>query len=231
MLRELVLELEDGRKARIRFTETAEVTTSTPCEGSGGCEHEVTPERAALIFRAIDVDYDGDALRSAQTVMMQNKAELLFHALHTSPALLDNPQFQVIPETWEDHHTTELLELYLTGFTLEMLSEHFQMGVKQIVRKLAHAVWGEEETLTEDCTKSRYQQTWHGDEIDFLLSQLQLCKSPTEIAALMDRDSFGIAFKAFQSLPVPIPKDVQERVGLHIRTEPLGPVPLDGKPF
>jgi len=112
-----------------------------------------------------------------------------------------------------------------------MLSGHFQMGVKQIVRKLAHAVWGEDETLTDDRTKARYQQTWHRDEIDFLLSQLQLCKSPTEIAALMDRDSFGIAFKAFQSLPVPIPKEVQERFALDIRTEPLGPVPLDGKPF
>ncbi len=66
MLRELILELEDGRKARIRFTETGEDTTSLPCEGSGGCEHDVPPERAALIFRAIDVDYDGDALRSLQ---------------------------------------------------------------------------------------------------------------------------------------------------------------------
>ena len=133
MLRELVLELEDGRKARIRFTETAEVTTSTPCDGSGGCEHEVTPERAALIFRAIDVDYDGDALRSAQTVMMQNKAEQLFKALHTSPGFLDNPQFQICPPAWDDQSTRELLELYLTGFTPQMLALHFQVGIRAIV--------------------------------------------------------------------------------------------------
>jgi hypothetical protein len=230
MLRELVLELEDGRKARIRFTETGEATTSLPCEGSGGCEHDVPPERAALIFRAIDVDYDGDALRSAQKVMMQNKAEALFHALHTSPGFLDNPQFQICPPTWSEETTKELLELYLTGFTLEMLSRHFQVGVKHIVRRLAHAVWGEE-TLIEDRTKARYQQTWHQDEINFVLTQLQLCRTPTEIAALMERDPFGIAFKAFQSLPVPIPQHVQERFALHIRTEPLGPIPLDGKPF
>lgn len=70
MLRELVLELEDGRKARIRFTGTGEDTAYLPCEGSGGGEHDITPERVALIFRAIDVDYDGNALRSAQKLMM-----------------------------------------------------------------------------------------------------------------------------------------------------------------
>jgi hypothetical protein len=102
--------------------------------------------------------------------------------------------------------------------------------VKGIVRKLSEGVWGEE-NLIEDRTKARYQQTWHPDEINFLLSQLQLCRTPTEIAALMERDPCGIAFTAFQSLPVPIPKDVQERFALQIRTEPLGPIPLDGKPF
>ncbi|MDA2980815.1 MAG: hypothetical protein O2828_03495, partial [Actinomycetota bacterium] len=160
MLRELVLELEDGRKARIRFTETAEVTTSTPCEGSGGCEHEVAPELAALIFRAIDVDYDGDALRSAQKVMMQNKAEQLFHALHTSPGFLDNPQFQICPPVWSDQSTKELLELYLTGFTPSMLAKHFQVSIRAIVRHLSFVVLGDEH-LTQDPTKPRHQKPWH----------------------------------------------------------------------
>ena len=230
MLRELVLELEDGRKARIRFTETAEVTTSTPCEGSKGCEHEVTPERAALIFRAIDVDYDGDALRSAQTVMMQNKAELLFQALHTSPGFLDNAQFQICPPTWDDQSTRELLELYLTGFTPQMLAKHFQVGIRAIVRHLSFVVWGEEH-LTQDPTKSRHQLPWHQDEVLFVASQMQIGRTPTEISTLMDRDALGIAFKLFEALPVPIPRAVLDHHSITIRTEPLGQVPLDGKPF
>ena len=230
MLRELVLELEDGRKARIRFTETAEVTTSTPCEGSGGCEHDVTPERAALIFRAIDVDYDGDALRSAQKVMMHNKAEQLFHALHTSPGFLDNPQFQICPPTWSDQSTKELVELYVTGFTPSMLAKHFQVSIRAIVRRLTAVVWGDEH-LTQDPTKPRHQKPWHHDEILFLASQMQLGRTPTEIAALMDRDSLGIAFKLFEALPVPIPRAVQDHYGIDVRREPLGRVPLDGKPF
>jgi hypothetical protein len=226
----ITLALEDGQKARIRFAETPAGGAHVVCEASKRCVHDLSREHIALIFQAIGVPLASTPLDSVQAVVAAEKAEELFHALHTSPALLENPQFAVVPETWEDHHTTELLELYLTGFTLEMLSGHFQIGVKQIVRKLAHAVWGEE-TLTEDRTKARYQQTWHRDETNFLLSQLQLCKSPAKIAALMDRDSFGIAFKAFQSLPVPIPQDVQERFALRSRTEPLGSVPLDGKPF
>ena len=230
MLKELVLELEDGRKARIRFTETAEVTTSTPCEGSGGCEHEVTPERAALIFRAIDVDYDGDALRSAQKVMMHNKAELLFQALHTSPGFLDNPQFQICPPTWSDQSTKELVELYVTGFTPSMLAKHFQVSIRAIVRRLTAVVLGDE-NLTQDSTTARHQKPWHNDEILFLASQMQLGRTPTEIAALMDRDSLGIAFKLFEALPVPIPRAVQDHYGIDVRREPLGRVPLDGKPF
>jgi hypothetical protein len=230
MLRELVLELEDGRKARLRFTETAEATTSTPCEGSKGCEHEVTPERAALIFRAIDVDYDGDALRSAQTVMMQNKAELLFQALHTSPGFLDNPQFQICPPTWDDQSTSELLELYLTGFTPQMLAKHFQVGIRAIIRHLSFVVWGDEH-LTQDPTKARHQKPWHNDEILFLASQMQIGRTPTEISTLMDRDGLGIAFKLFEALPVPIPRAVLDHYSITIRTQPLGHVPLDGKPF
>ena len=230
MLRELILELEDGRKARIRFTETGEDNTSLPCEGSGGCEHDVPPERAALIFRAIDVDYDGDALRSAQKVMMQNKAELLFQALHTSPGFLDNPQFQICPPTWDDQSTTELLELYLTGFTPSMLAKHFQVSIRAIVRRLSLVVWGDEH-LTQDPTKARHQKPWHQDEVLFVASQMQLGRTPTEIAALMDRDALGIAFKLFESLPVPIPRAVLDHHTVTVRKDPLGQVPLDGKPF
>jgi len=230
MLIGITLELEDGQKARIRFAETEEGGAHVVCEASKGCVHDLSNEHLALIFQAIGVPLASTPLDSVRAIVAAGKAEELFQAIHTSPAFLDNPQFQIVPVSWDDQALAELLELYLAGFTLEMLSKHFQVSVKSIVRKLAEVVWGEE-NLTEDRTKARYQQTWHKDEIDFLLSQLQLCRTPSEIAALMERDSFGIAFKAFQSLPVPIPKDVQERLGINPRTEPLGSVPLDGKPF
>jgi len=230
MLIGITLELEGGQKARIRFAETEEGGAHVVCEASKGCVHDLSNEHLALIFQAIGVPLASTPLDSVRAIVAAGKAEELFQAIHTSPAFLDNPQFQIVPVSWDDQALAELLELYLAGFTLEMLSKHFQVSVKSIVRKLAEVVWGEE-NLTEDRTKARYQQTWHKDEIDFLLSQLQLCRTPTEIAALMERDSFGIAFKAFQSLPVPIPKDVQERLGINPRTEPLGSVPLDGKPF
>jgi len=230
MLIGITLELDDGQKARIRFAETSEGGAHVVCKTSKGCVHDLSNEHLALIFQAIGVQLQGTPLDSVRAIVAAGKAEELFHALHTSQGLLDNPQFLILPVPWDDQALAELLELYLAGFTLEMLSKHFQMSVKSIVRKLAEVVWGED-NLTQDRTKARYQQTWHRDEVDFLLSQLQLCRTPSEIAALMERDSFGIAFKAFQSLLVPIPKDVQERLGINPRTEPLGSVPLDGKPF
>lgn len=65
----------------------------------------------------------------------------------------------------------------------------------------------------------------------FLVSQMQLGRTPTEIAALMDRDSLSIAFKLFEALPVPISRAFQDRYNITVRTQPLGQVPLDGKPF
>ena len=226
----ITLELEDGQKARIRFTQSADSGAIVHCEPAKGCIHDMTPEHVALLFGAIDVDYDGDALESVREVVRDNKAEALFQALHTSPSLLDNPLFQICPPTWTNESTKELLELYLTGFTSQMLAAHFQVSVKVIIRQLSAVVLGDN-NLMKDPSKARHQQTWHRDEVMFLASQMQLGRTPTEIAALMDRDSLGIAFKLFQALPVPIPRAIQEEYDITVRQEPLGQVPLGGKPF
>ena len=226
----ITLELEDGQEARIRFTQTTDSAAIVHCEAAKGCVHDISPERVALLFGAIGVDYDGDALKSVREVVRENKAEALFQALHTSPSFLDNPQFQICPPTWTHESTKELLELYLTGFTPQMLAAHFQVSVKEVIRQLSAVVLGDD-NLTKDPTKPRHQQTWHRDEVMFLASQMQLGRTPTEIAKLMDRDSLGVAFKLFQALPVPIPRAVQVEYDITVRREPLGQVPLDGKPF
>ena len=225
----ITVELEDGQEARIRFTQSADSGAIAHCEPAKGCVHDMTPERVALLFGAIDVDYDGDALKSVREVVRENKAEALFQALHTSPSFLDSPLFQTCPPTWTNESTKELLELYLTGFTPQMLAAHFQLSAKEIIRQLSAVVLGDH-NLMMDPSKARHQRTWHRDEVMFLASQMQLGRTPTEIAALMDRDSLGIAFKLFQVLPVPIPRAVQEEYDVTVRQEPLGQVPLDGKP-
>ena len=49
--------------------------------------------------------------------------------------------------------------------------------------------------------------------MQFLITQMQVGQSPTQISALMERDSLGIALKLFEALPVPSPKAVMERYG------------------
>ena len=230
MVREFALELPDGRHVTIRFVEGEQGSAEEGCDGGVKCEHDITADHAADLFRAIDVDYDGDAVKSAQMVMMRNKAEQLFQALHSTSAPQEVRQLTMVPREWDDESTKELLELYLTGFTLPMLAQHFEAAVRTIVRRLSAVILGDE-YLQEDPSKSRHQKPWHQDELVFLASQLQVARTPTEIAALMDRDSLGIAFKSFQALRVPIPRQVIQRYNVTVREEPLGQVPLDGTPF
>ncbi|MDC0991775.1 hypothetical protein OAR17_02195 [Pontimonas sp.] len=230
MLREFALELPDGRHVTIRFVEGEQGSLEEGCDGGLKCAHDITPNRAADLFRGIDVDYDGDALKSTELVMMLNKSEQLFQALHSASPPQEVRQLTMVPRDWDDESTKELLELYLTGFTLPMLAQHFEAAVRTIVRRLSAVILGDDD-LHEDPSKSRHQKPWHQDEMLFLASQLQVARTPTEIAALMDRDSLGIAFKSFQALRVPIPRHVIEQYHVTVREEPLGQVPLDGKPF
>jgi len=215
----ITLELEDGRQARIKFAENPEQGAHVECERSPKCEHDFSRDHCALLFRAIDVPYDGDALESVRTVLQQRKAEVLFHAIHTSPGFLDQPQFEIVPQ-WDDESIKELLELFLTGFTLSMLAGHFFLTREDIVRQLSAVVF-DDHGLVKDQTKSRHQKTWAWQEIQFLITQMQVGQSPTQISALMERDSLGIAFKLFQALPVPISKAIIEKYNLSHGQEPL----------
>ena len=230
MLREFALELPDGRHVTIRFVEGEQGSLQEGCDGGLKCAHDITPDHAADLFRGIDVDYEGDAVKSPQMVMMRNKSEQLFQALHSASPPQEVRQLTMVPREWDDESTKELLELYLTGFTLPMLAQHFEAAVRTIVRRLSAVILGDDD-LHEDPSKSRHQKPWHQDELLFLASQLQVARTPTEIAALMDRDSLGIAFKSFQALRVPIPRHVIKQYHVTVRGEPLGQVPLDGTPI
>ena len=215
----ITLELEDGRKARIKFAENPEQGAHVECGKSPRCEHDFSRDHCALLFRAIDVPYDGDALESVRTVLKQRKAEDFFRAIHTSPGFLDQPQFELVPQ-WDNESTKELVELYLTGFTLSMLAGHFFLTKEDIVRQLSTVVY-DDHALVKDPTKPRHQKTWAWQEIQFLITQMQVGQSPTQVSALMERDSLGIAFKLFEALPVPIPKAVMKRYGISRGREPL----------
>ena len=157
------------------------------CGKSPRCEHDFSRDHCALLFRAIDVPYDGDALESVRTVLKQRKAEVLFRAIHTSPGFLDQPQFEIVPE-WDDESVKELLELYLTGFTLSMLAGHFFLTKEDIVRQLSAVVYDDHD-LVKDRSKPRHQKTWAWQEIQFLIPQMQVGRSPHA-----DLRSYGARF-------------------------------------
>ena len=151
----ITLELEDGRKAHIKFAENPEQGAHVECERSPKCEHDFSRDHCALQFRAIDVPYDGDALESVRTVLTQRKAEDFFRAIYTSPGFLDQPQFELVPP-WDNESTKELVELYLTGFTLSMLGGHFFLTKEDTVRQLS-AVVCDDHALAKNRSKARHQ--------------------------------------------------------------------------
>jgi len=224
------LQLDDGQEVRCRIFNGQAKGAAVRCEGALCCSHDLSREQTSRVFRSVGVLFDGSATRTATKVIKKKFARELFDAIHNVEPTLQSENPLLIPPSWNHAATKDLLELYLTGFTTSMLADFFRVSEREIIRRLSSVVLGDD-NLTADDSKGRHQRRWHRDEIDFLLSQLQLCRTPTEIAALMDRDSFGVAFKLFQELPVPIPRAVQAEYDITVRQDPLGHIPLDGKPF
>ena len=212
-------EAEDGRQARRHFLKPPYYRATGDCGDPGHCEQNVSSACCELIFNAMDVAYDGEGVEAVRWVIDHHSAPDLFRAVHMSSGFLDPPQFEILPR-WDDDSVKELLELYLTGFSLLMLAEHWDTTTEDIVRSLSAVVFGDT-ALVKDRLKARHQKAWAGQEMQFLITQMQVGATPTEISALMERDSLGIAYKLFEALPVPVPKTVIERYGIAHGQEPL----------
>jgi len=212
-------EAEDGRQARRRLLKPPYYRATGDRDDSGHCEQNMSSACCELIFNAMDVAYDGDGVEAVRWVIDHHSAPDLFHDVHMSSGFLDPPQFEILPR-WDDDSVKELLELYLTGFSLLMLAEHWDTTTEDIVRSLSAVVFGDT-ALVRDRLKARHQKAWAGQEMQFLITQMRVGATPTEISALMERDSLGIAYKLFEALPVPVPKTIIERYGIAHGQEPL----------
>lgn len=223
------LELEDGREAHIRFSPDAHEGARVRCRESLNCTHELSKQQCEALFGVINVPYNGNALESVRTVIKQRKVWNLFRAIHEGTALSDSSSSVPMPE-WTSASTTELLELYMAGFSLSMLSDHFRRNTESIVRRLSAVIF-DDHRLERDPSKPRHQKTWAKQEIDFLVRQVQRSRKPSEISRLMGRDSLGIAYKMLESFPIPIPRSVLKHYGVNTDMEPLDLETLDPEPF
>jgi len=168
-------------------------------------------------------------VQSMRWVIDHNGAPELFRALHTSPGFLDPSQFDIVPQ-WDDDSIKEPLELYLTGFSLSMLAGHCDTTTEDIVRSLSAVVY-DDHALVTDRLKARHQKAWVRQEMQFLITQMQVGATPTAISVLMERDSLGISYKLFEPLPVPIPKTVMDTYGISHGQEPLELGAIEKEPF
>lgn len=223
------LELEDGREAHIRFSPHEDEGARVRCREPLNCTHELSRQQCEALFGVINVPYNGNALESVRTVIKQRKVWNLFRAIHEGTAITDSSS-PVPNHEWTSAGTTELLELYITGFSLSMLSDHFRMNTESIVRRLCAVIF-DDHHLHKDPSQPRHQKTWTRQEIDFLVRQVQRSRKPFEISQVMGRDSLGIAYKMLESFPIPIPRTVLEHYRVNTDMEPLDPHTLDHEPF
>lgn len=107
---------------------------------------------------------------------------------------------------------TELLELCQVGFDLQMLADHFGWTTRDVVRRLSVLIFDEYPTM--DHTAARHQQRWTDLELEALEFCLECGFRPSELD-LLDRDSLGIAYKAFEVFRPTVPDRVMENYSLH----------------
>ena len=221
----ITLELEKGREACIHFDQDSGKAAHVRCAPPQNCRHDLSPARCTELFSAIGIDYRGDVVSAVWQVVAENRAAQLFEVIHAEPGLVGSTSSKT-PYVWDHPKTAELLELYVLELGLDLLAQHFTTNTEDIVRHLALVIC-DDAGLVKDPSKARHQKKWSGSELAVVMKNMQIGRKPSEISELMERDSLGIAFKAFQAFAVPIPRDIAAKYGLLTQTGPVRPHDID----
>lgn len=200
----LTLELDHGVEGYIRFPGDGKGSAVVRCPRPPHCEHTLSQQQCEQLMGRVGITYDGDPLRATRRVVRGNKALDIFDAIHDVDADVNGGL--------EFATATELLELYQVGFDLQMLADHFGWTTRDVVRRLSVLIFDEYPTM--DHTVARHQQRWTDLELEALEFCLECGFRPSELD-LLDRDSLGIAYKAFEVFRPAVPDRVMEKYSLH----------------
>jgi len=115
---------------------------------------------------------------------------------------------------WSQAEKRELLELYLEGMDIEMLSWHFGRKAFQIYAELMDLLFGLRNP-TKDETAPRYGQRWELLEDRLLVSLYQKAWRIEKIAKELGRDVPGAAIRLINNWWVVCPRETAEELGLN----------------
>ena len=118
----------------------------------------------------------------------------------------------VLDDGWSEPATKELVELYLDGMELELLSSHFQMTVHEIVAKLSELFFAVPEPM-QDTSAANYKKPWHGAETAKLWRLYAVRNPIPKIAEKLGRDELGVCYKLLTEQMVILPRSLAEVYG------------------
>lgn len=107
----------------------------------------------------------------------------------------------------------ELLELYLEGMDVKLLSSHFNCKSREIISLLSELLLGIENPQ-RDTTAKRYGKKWDFIEDCTFRKMFALGRSPIEIAAQLTRDELGVCYRVLTRILVVVPPEIVERFKL-----------------
>jgi hypothetical protein len=200
----LTLELEHGVEGYIRFPSELAGGAALRCPRPPHCHHTFTQQQCEQLLERVGITYDGDPLSATRKVVNGNKAFGVFDAIHDVASEANG--------RLEFATAKELLELYQLGFGLQMLADHFGWTTRDVVRRLSALIFDDYPVM--DHTTARHQQRWTDLELEILEFCLECGFRPTELDVL-DRDSLGIAYKAFEVFRPAVPDRVVQKYSLH----------------
>ena len=107
----------------------------------------------------------------------------------------------------------ELLELYLDGMDIVLLSSHLNLKTREVVRKLSELLFGLEFPI-QNPEAQNYQKTWCWAE-DSRLWQMYAVGIPVKVIAhKLGRDELGTCYRLLTENLVIVPRTVVEKYKL-----------------
>ena len=101
----------------------------------------------------------------------------------------------------------ELLELYLDGMELELLSSHLNLGKREIVRKLSELFFNIEHP-GQNSEAPNYGKPWNWGESSRLWRMHAVGTPVRTIAEKLGRDELGVCYRLLSENLVIVPKSI-----------------------
>lgn len=118
-----------------------------------------------------------------------------------------------VPPPWSVSKTRALLDLYLDGMDIGLLSKHFEVQPNEIVLQLSELLLEISNPL-QDAGAKNYGKTWTWVDNSKLWRMYAVRTPIPQIAAKLGRDELGVCFRLLSEQMVVLPRKIVKEFNL-----------------